>query len=101
MKRDGQIIDMFWERSEAAVAETQKKYEKYCMYIAENILGDREDAEECVNDAYLSLWQSIPPARPDDLPAYLGRIVRNTSIDMLRRRKAAKRGFGETEQISD
>ena len=92
---------MFWERSEAAVAETQKKYEKYCMYIAENILGDREDAEECVNDAYLSLWQSIPPARPDDLPAYLGRIVRNTSIDMLRRRKAAKRGFGETEQISD
>lgn len=49
MKRDGQIIDMFWERSEAAVAETQKKYEKYCMYIAENILGDREDAEECVN----------------------------------------------------
>lgn len=101
MKRDGQIIDMFWERSEAAVAETQKKYEKYCMYIAENILGDREDAEECVNDAYLSMWQSIPPARPDDLPAYLGRIVRNTSIDMLRRRKAAKRGFGETEQISD
>lgn len=101
MKRDGQIIDMFWERSEAAVAETQKKYEKYCMYIAENILGDREDAEECVNDAYLSLWQSIPPARPDDLPAYLGRIVRNTSIDMLRRRKAAKRGFGETEPISD
>lgn len=45
MKRDGQIIDMFWERSEAAVSETQKKYEKYCMYIAENILGDREDAE--------------------------------------------------------
>lgn len=101
MKRDGQIIDMFWERSEAAVSETQKRYEKYCMYIAENILGDREDAEECVNDAYLALWQSIPPARPDDLPAYLGRIVRNTSIDMLRRRKAAKRGFGKTEQISD
>lgn len=101
MKQDRQIVDLFFERSESAIAETQKKYEKYCMYIAKNILGNREDAEECVNDAYLALWQNIPPARPDDLPAYLGRIVRNSSIDILRHRKAAKRGFDATVMITD
>ena len=101
MKRDEQIIDMYFERSESAITETQKKYEKFCMYIAENILGNRPDAEECVNDAYLALWESIPPARQDNFSAYLGRIVRNISITALRRRNAAKRGFDRTVPITD
>ena len=74
---DDAIIQLFWERSEQAIEETRIKYGKYCRSIAFNVLGSAEDSEECVNDTYLRLWNSIPPDRPQILPAFIGRITRN------------------------
>ena len=68
---DKQILDLYWERSEAAISETSKKYGKYCRYIASNILHNDEDSEECVNDTYLRAWNSIPPNRPSVLKTFL------------------------------
>ena len=73
---DKHIVDMFWARNEDALVETQKKYEKYGMYIAGHLLGNREDAAECFNDALQRLWKAIPPHRPEKLSAFLGKIVR-------------------------
>lgn len=67
---DKQILDLYWERSEAAISETSKKYGKYCRYIASNILHNDEDSEECVNDTYLRAWNSIPPNRPSVLKTW-------------------------------
>ena len=72
---DKQILDLYWERSEAAISETSKKYGKYCRYIAFNILHNDEDSEECVNDTYLRAWNSIPPNRPSVLKTFLGRLL--------------------------
>ena len=88
---DRQIIELFFERSEEAVRETEAKYGKLCFRIARNILGRDADAEECVNDAYMSLWNTIPPQRPDDLAAYICKIVRNISLKRLRFDSALKR----------
>ena len=67
---DKQILDLYWERSEAAISETSKKYGKYCRYIASNILHNDEDSEECVNDTYLRAWNSIPPNCPSVLKLF-------------------------------
>ena len=75
--------------------ETAGKYGRYCTSIAYGILGSREDAQECVSDAYLTAWNAIPPRRPNDLGTYLGKITRNLSIDRLRTRNRDKRGGGE------
>ncbi len=88
---DRGIIDLFFERSEKAVTELAGKYGGFCRKIAGNLLGNREDAEECVNDVYLAVWSSIPPARPRCLSAYLGKIVRNKAIDRHRKNTAAFR----------
>lgn len=61
---DAQIVDMYWQRNETAISETQHKYGRYCNYIADNVLHNAQDAEECVNDAYNRLWTLIPPAKP-------------------------------------
>ncbi len=92
---DGQIVELYWQRSEAAISETEAKYGKYCRAIAYQILRDREDSEECVNDTYMRAWNTMPPHRPSLLKTFLGKIVRNLSIDRYERRTAAKRGFGE------
>lgn len=97
---DKHIVDMFWARNEDALVETQKKYEKYGMYIAGHLLGNREDAAECFNDALLRLWKAIPPHRPEKLSAFLGKIVRGLAVDRIRERNAMKRG-GEIRGISD
>ena len=89
---DRQIIALFYERSEQAIAELSKKYGDLCFKIAINILNDAQDAEECVNDAYLGTWNSIPPQNPDPLRAYLCRIVRNLALKKLRANTALKRG---------
>lgn len=89
---DRQIIDLFYERSEQAIAELSKKYGDLCFKIAINILNDPQDAEECVNDAYLGAWNSIPPQNPAPLRAYLCRIVRNLALKKLRTNTALKRG---------
>lgn len=92
---DDAIIQLFWDRSERAIEETRIKYGKYCHSIAFNILGSSEDSEECVNDAYLRIWNSIPPNRPQMLTAYLGKITRNLALDRVRARSADRRGGGE------
>ena len=92
---DENIIKLFAERSEGAVKEAEKKYRAYCFTIANNILQNAQDAEECVSDAMLAAWNTIPPARPEKLSAYLGRLTRNSALKKYRDRNAEKRGGGE------
>lgn len=92
---DGGIIELYWQRNGEAIDETDKKYGALCRALANRILGDARDGEECVNDTYMTTWQSIPTARPEKLAAFLAAITRRLSIDALRRRGAAKRGAGE------
>ena len=92
---DKEIIGLFFERDSRAIAESQQKYGPALQRTARNILSDPSDAEECVNDAYLAAWNSIPPAEPRSLGAYLTGLVRNISISRLRERCAQKRGGGE------
>lgn len=92
---DSQIIELYFRRSERAIAETAAQYGAYCHTIAYNILGDQQDSEECVSDTYLSTWNQLPPKRPQSLSAFLGKITRNLSIDRYRKNHAAKRGGGQ------
>ena len=89
---DAQIVTLYWNRDERAIGETDKKYGKYLQTIAYNILADREDASESVNDTYLAAWDSMPPHRPAVLSTYLGKLTRRISIDCFRRKHARKRG---------
>lgn len=88
---DQKIISMLFEREEAALTMLSKKYEKTCKKIARNILQNESDAEECVNDAYLAVWESIPPQKPDSLSAFLYRIVRNIATVRYHKNTAQKR----------
>ena len=99
--QDKDIVQMYFDRDEQAIAETAAKYGRFCTNIALNILGNPEDAEECVNDAYLKTWESIPPHRPNVLSAFLGRIVRNLSLNLFKQRHALKRGGNEITLILD
>lgn len=92
---DSRIIDLYWARSEAAIAETSLKYGNYLKTIAGRILANAEDTEECVNDTYLQAWNAIPPNRPAVFSAFIGKIVRNLALDRYRKRNAGKRGGGE------
>ena len=92
MIEDEKIIDLFFERSEQGIRELDHKYGAVCRSLSYNIVNNRQDAEECVNDAYLGAWNAIPPARPNPLPAYIVKIVRNISLKTYWRKKAAKRG---------
>ena len=92
---DEKIVELYWERSEEAIKETDKQYGRYFHNIAKEILQDEEDAKEIVNDTYLKAWNSIPPERPKPLKAFLGRITRQLSINRLERNKAQKRGGGQ------
>ncbi len=94
---DRQIVELYWARSEKALAETAVKYGRYCFAIAHNVLDSDADSEECVNDTYMNAWNSMPEERPDRLKAFLGRITRNLSLDKLRKRTADKRGGGRVE----
>lgn len=89
---DQKIIDLYWQRSEQAIQETDSKYGGYCYSIAYNILTNREDSEESVSDTYFAAWRAMPPKRPGILSAFLGKITRHLSIDRWRRRTAEKRG---------
>ena len=92
---DEAIVELYWSRDEQAVSETERKYGKYLLKLAGNVLSDPQDREECVSDAYLAAWDSIPPQRPQALGAYLSKLVRRISIDRLRRITAQKRGGTE------
>ena len=91
---DERIVDLYFERSETAISETEQKYGRYCHYIAYNILSSDLDAEECVNDTYLRAWESIPPQRPKLLKSFLGKITRNLALDRYDHDHAQKRGGG-------
>ncbi|KIR02622.1 RNA polymerase sigma-54 factor RpoN [Lachnospiraceae bacterium TWA4] len=91
MTRDEEIIELFWNRNEQAIEELQQTYGKELFGISYRILNNRLDSEECVNDTYLSTWNSIPHTRPKFLFAYIGKIVRNLSIDHLKKLKSKKR----------
>ena len=91
MTEDEKIIELFFERSEQGIRELDKKYGRVCHKLAYNIVNSRQDAEECVNDAYLGAWNAIPPARPDPLLTYICKIVRNISLKIYYRKAAAKR----------
>lgn len=93
---DEKIIELFFERSEQAIRELDNKYRKICYKTSYNIVNNREDAEECVNDAYLGAWNAIPPARPDPLLPYIIKIVRNLSLKIYWRAGAAKRNSNYT-----
>ena len=88
---DIEIIDLFLGRDENAIKELSAKYHAYCHRIALNFVGSIEDAEECVNDTWLAAWSYMPPKRPANLPAFVGRITRGFAIDCLRKKYAAKR----------
>ncbi len=88
---DERIVQLYWDRDESAVAETQTKYGRYLTKIAYNILADREDSLESVNDTYMYAWKSIPPHRPNVLSSYLAKITRRVSIDILRKKNRDKR----------
>lgn len=93
---DKKIVQLYLDRNEAAIDRTAEKYGSYCHSVAVNILGNREDASECVNDTYLKTWNSIPPHKPEKLSAFLGKIVRNLSFNRYKMNRTAKRGGGET-----
>ena len=90
-ERDAQILQLFEQRSEEAISAAALQYGGLCRQIAMNILGNAEDAEECVNDTWLAVWNRIPPEQPRSLTAYICRIVRNLSLKKLRANSALKR----------
>jgi RNA polymerase sigma-70 factor (ECF subfamily) len=93
--QDDEIVSLYWKRDEAAISATEQKYGKYLSKIAYHILSDRGDVEESVNDTYLKAWNSIPPHKPSVLSTYLGKITRQTSIDIFRKRNSDKRKASE------
>ncbi|MBQ7124362.1 MAG: sigma-70 family RNA polymerase sigma factor [Oscillospiraceae bacterium] len=92
---DLKIIELFFDRKEYAIAETERKYGCYLSKIAYNILFDTEDSKECVNDTYMKAWNTIPPQKPNILRTFLGKITRRLAIDIFRKKHAEKRGNSE------
>lgn len=98
---DHAIIDLYWARSEEAIPATDEKYGKLLAHVARNILRDRLDVEECVNDSYLGAWNAMPPQRPNVLRSFLCRITRNLALDRSDYIHAAKRNAGCTTSLEE
>ena len=98
---DRSIIELFLQRSEEAILQTDQKYGRYCHRIAFNVLGNDEDSEECVNDALMRVWGSIPPNEPKSLSSFIGKITRNLALDKLRQKNSDKRGNGDIPLVLD
>lgn len=102
---DEKIIALYWQRDQSAIDETDRKYGVQLRGLSYGILSDREDAEECVSDTYMAVWNSLPPQRPKRLRAYAAAIVRNLSLRRVRDRYSKKRGGGEValalEELED
>ncbi len=102
---DHEIIALYWQRNEAAIAATASKYSGYCGRVARGILGSPEDVEECLSDTWMAAWTAMPPHRPDRLPLFLGKITRSLAFDRFRAGRAEKRGGGELplalEELAD
>ena len=98
---DEAILDLFFARSEEAIRAVEQKYGRLCRGLSLGIVGNEQDAEEYVSDAWLGAWNAIPPARPSPLSAYLCRIVRNRSLKRRRKNRADKRGGGRSEALEE
>ena len=98
---DGRIIELYLQRDEAALSETESKYGPYCFAIANGILNNHEDAQECVNDTYLGAWNAIPPHKPAVLSTFLGKITRRLSLKKWRDQSTDKRGGGSVAASYD
>lgn len=98
---DIQIIKLYWSRDETAIQETNTKYGRLLHSIAFNILSNHEDSEECVNDTYNNAWDIMPPQKPNSLMAFLGRMVRNLSINRWHKNRAQKRYNGAEVLLSE
>ena len=92
---DAEIINLYWDRDQTAITQSADKYGRYCYSIANSILNNKEDSEECLNDTWHSAWGAIPPQRPNKLSLFLGRITRNLAFDKYKWKKARKRSDGE------
>lgn len=99
--KDDDIVDLYWDRNERALRETEKAYGRLCFEISFNILRNNEDAEECVNDAYLHTWNSIPQARPASLKNWISKIIRNISINRWKSLHRLKRFSGMTVLLDE
>lgn len=98
---DSRIIELYSERNEAAIKETELKYGRLCYSIAHNILGNAEDAEECVNDTLLSVWNKIPQTKPENLKAFVCRIAGNTALKRLEYNTAEKRSTNAAVSLTE
>ena len=102
---DSALVDLYWQRSERAIDETEQKYGRYCRSIAFSICGSRQDAEECVNDTWLAAWNAMPDKRPARLSGFLGCLTRHFAINRYRAETSQKRGGAETalalEELSE
>ena len=98
---DARIIELLWQRDEAGLQAARERCGALCTGLADNLLGSREDAEECFSDALLRLWNSVPPERPQHLRAYLAKLTRRAAIDRLRAERAEKRGGGVSDALID
>ena len=93
--KDEEIVLLYWQRKEEAIRETEQKYGRYLTKVVYNILGNKEDSEESVNDTYWKAWNSIPPQKPAILSTYLAKLARRTAIDLFRRKNREKRKGSE------
>ena len=102
---DREIVNLYWQRAENAIPETERCYGPYCHTVAYNLLRNLQDAEESVNDTWLAAWNAMPPARPNSLRAWLGKLTRNIAVTRLRRKGSLKRGGCEAvvalEELSE
>ena len=99
--KDEEIIELYFQRDESAIEQTDLKYGSYCNAIADNILKNKQDSEECVADTYLRTWNVIPPTRPQIFRVLLGKITRNIAFDRYEKNNAKKRGGGNVDEVLD
>lgn len=103
--KDSEIVELYFERNEEAIEKTSEKYGAYCKAVAENILKNPEDSEECLNSALLCLWNSVPPEKPGNLKIFLAKITRNLALNTLKAKFAEKRGgkegFAAFDELSE
>jgi len=94
---DGEIIALYWDRNQSAIQSSDEKYGKYCYTIAWNILRQKEDSEECINDTWLRAWNAMPPEKPLSLKFFLSSITRNLAFDIYKKMHRQKRGAGQID----
>jgi len=98
---DSEIIELYWHKNTKAISASMDRYGSYCFTVANGILGDVQDSEECVNDTWLKAWNAIPPARPAILKVFFAKITRHLSFDRYKVRKSLKRGGGDMPLVLD